>query len=294
MSSQFASNSAARGGDDDGGRRRRIGQGVRPLARVKSSNRKRSVTVRPTRPALRIRPVTRSTSRRSTTSRSSRERRRRPSACCDPIDPRRRPPSTRRGSRLWASACEMATGVAADDRRERPLVHRRHLPDRVHAPVVQLRGGDDADTPQPFDRQRVQEPSSPSGSTTSRPSGLPTPLATFARNFVRATPTVIGRPTSLGDPLTEPLGDHTRACRPAATGRRRRGTPRRSTSVRRSGWCRRRSRTPPCSPRRTHRSAAGRRSGSGTAGGPRRPASPCAPRSASPRSSPRAPRHRRP
>ena len=37
--------------------------------------------------------------------------------------------------------------------------------------------------------------SSPSGGTTSRPSGLATPLATLARNFVRATPTVIGRPT---------------------------------------------------------------------------------------------------
>ena len=37
--------------------------------------------------------------------------------------------------------------------------------------------------------------SSRSGGTTRRPSGLATPLATFARNFVRATPTVIGRPT---------------------------------------------------------------------------------------------------
>ena len=37
--------------------------------------------------------------------------------------------------------------------------------------------------------------SSPSGGTTSRPSGLATPLATLARNFVRATPTVIGSPT---------------------------------------------------------------------------------------------------
>ena len=39
--------------------------------------------------------------------------------------------------------------------------------------------------------------SSPSGGTTSRPSGLATPLATLARNLVRATPTVIGSPTSL-------------------------------------------------------------------------------------------------
>ena len=39
--------------------------------------------------------------------------------------------------------------------------------------------------------------SSPSGSTTSSPSGLPTALATFARNLVRATPTLIGSPTSV-------------------------------------------------------------------------------------------------
>jgi hypothetical protein len=37
--------------------------------------------------------------------------------------------------------------------------------------------------------------SSPFGGTTSRPSGFATPLATLARNFVLATPTVIGSPT---------------------------------------------------------------------------------------------------
>ena len=77
--------------------------------------------------------------------------------------------------------------------------------------------------------------SSPSGGTTSSPSGFATPLATLARNFVRATPTVIGRPTRSrtsrrsrtaisagvpGDPL------HARA---------RRGTPRRSTCPSTSG-----------------------------------------------------------
>jgi hypothetical protein len=38
--------------------------------------------------------------------------------------------------------------------------------------------------------------SSPSGGTSSSPSGFATALATLARNFVRATPTLIGRPTS--------------------------------------------------------------------------------------------------
>jgi hypothetical protein len=38
--------------------------------------------------------------------------------------------------------------------------------------------------------------SSRSGGTTRSPSGLATALATLARNFVRATPTVMGSPTS--------------------------------------------------------------------------------------------------
>ncbi len=38
--------------------------------------------------------------------------------------------------------------------------------------------------------------SSPPAGMTSRPSGLATPLATFARNFVQARPTVMASPTS--------------------------------------------------------------------------------------------------
>lgn len=43
---------------------------------------------------------------------------------------------------------------------------------------------------------RPADSSSASGATSSKPSGFATPLATLARNFVRATPTVIGSPTS--------------------------------------------------------------------------------------------------
>ena len=52
----------AGGGEDRGGVGRRLGQGVRARRPVKSANRRRSVTVRPTRPARRMRRVTRSTS----------------------------------------------------------------------------------------------------------------------------------------------------------------------------------------------------------------------------------------
>ena len=41
-----------------------------------------------------------------------------------------------------------------------------------------------------------RKPSSASGATIRTPSGFAVRLATFARNFVRAPPTVIGSPTS--------------------------------------------------------------------------------------------------
>ena len=48
--------------------------------------------------------------------------------------------------------------------------------------------------------------SSPGG-TTSSPSGFATPLATFARNFVHATPTVSGSPTRVVHLVPEPCCD---------------------------------------------------------------------------------------
>ena len=75
------------------------------VAREKSSKRSRSTTVRPTRRAARSRRVTRSTSPISDASSSSCDVGPRPSARCDPIEPRRRPVRTDRGSRLCASAC---------------------------------------------------------------------------------------------------------------------------------------------------------------------------------------------
>ena len=136
--------------------------------------------------------------------------------------------------------------------------------------------------------------SSPSGGTTSRPSGLATPLATLARNFVRAMPTVIGRPTCSctarrsrtaicsGVPAMplhaadveerlvdrQPLDERRRVLEDRG---RRRGWPR----------C-----TPPC--------AAARRSRAGTAAAPAGRPSPSSRRRPWPRSSRRArPRRRR-
>ena len=135
--------------------------------------------------------------------------------------------------------------------------------------------------------------SSRSGGTTSRPSGLATPLATLARNLVRATPTVIGRPTcsstsrrsrtaiSVGvpDAAPQPADVEERLVDRQALDERRRVARTR--------------RTPPCSPRSTPTCAAPRRPRAGTAGAPRVRPSRCARRTPSPRSSPRARRPRR-
>ncbi len=74
------------------------------VARSKSPKRRRSTTVRPTRRAARNRRQIRSTMPTSVASIFSAECLPRPSARCEPIEPRRLPGSTRRKSRLCASA----------------------------------------------------------------------------------------------------------------------------------------------------------------------------------------------
>ena len=247
--------------------------------------------MRPTRPAARIRRVTRST--------SADERRRRrpraisargPSARCEPIEPPaaadlHRPRIAVVGERVEVPARRPA-------RASTPAPPR---PSRATSPTVviprswSLRGGHRPDAPQPLDRQRVEEGRARRrAATTSRPSGLATPLATLARNFVRATPTVIGSPTrsrTSRRSRTRDLGG--RAGDPPQPARRR-GTPRRSRAPRRAASCPRTPRTPPCSPRSRPTCAADDdRVRAQPARLPRRP-SPCGRRTPSPRSSPRA------
>lgn len=90
----------------------------------------------------------------------------------------------------------MAPGGLAEDLDERRLAERRELGDRAQGALVQARGGLRPDAPQVFDRERVEERAFSAGVTMSRPSGFAARLAIFATIFVRATPTVIGSPTS--------------------------------------------------------------------------------------------------
>ena len=91
---------------------------------------------------------------------------------------------------------EVAAGRLPQQVDEDGFVESRDLSDGAEASAVELRCRDAADSPEPLHRERVQEAELVVGCTTSRPLGFATALATFARNFVRATPTVMGRPTS--------------------------------------------------------------------------------------------------
>ena len=159
------------------------------VARVKSSKRSRSTTVRPVRPARRIRPVTRSTSATRVASTS---------AC----DLGAAPECALRSDRA-AAAARLQRAAGRGCGRGRGAVARRRGPSIVTSavsaspatwPTVMMprdRSFAAVTGPTPQSRSTGsgwRKPSSSSGGTTSRPSGLATPLATLARNFVRATP----------------------------------------------------------------------------------------------------------
>ena len=178
------------------------------VARVKSSKRRRSTTVRPTRSAARMRRVTRSTRPTSEASSSAAVRRRRPRARWEPIERRRGRACNGRGSRLWAEGVQVAPACPPSIATSAPSPSAGHLADRVDAAGVELGGGHGADAPQPLDRQRVQERRARRrAARRSSPSGLATPLATLARNLVRATPTVMASPTRSRTSRAQPGGD---------------------------------------------------------------------------------------
>ena len=156
---------------------------------------------------------------RRTTVRADALRRAQPAR--DAIDERRRAPrrpprpssasarahaarrSSRAGGRLAPAAgrdCARARAGAGRPR-GRAATTSASSPSRATWPTVAIpraRSFRDVTGPTPQSRSTAsgcRNASSRSGGTTSRPSGFATPLATLARNFVRATPTVIGSPT---------------------------------------------------------------------------------------------------
>ncbi len=87
-----------------------------------------------------------------------------------------RPPSTADldGPRVVVvrERMQVATGVRPEDRHERGLLEPCHVSDGVDAAVVELRRGLDADSPEPLDRERVQEVELTIGRNDEQPVGL--------------------------------------------------------------------------------------------------------------------------
>ena len=240
---------------DDHHDRRLVGgadERVRPGVRVKSSKRSRSTHAcgRPgRRPASGGRPGRpgRSARRRSPRRTAGAGRARAASRSSR----RRRPTTHRPRIAVVGQRVQVPTGCPTEHRRPAPRSPSSATSPTVSMPRrVQLLGGDLAPTPHSRSTgSGCRNASSSSAGTTSSPSGLATPLATLARNLVRATPT--------RDRQADPLAHLARAAGRAISAgvpgtvraaRRRRGTPRRSTCPRRAAWCRRRPRTPPCWP----------------------------------------------
>ena len=165
------------------------------VERVKSPNRSRTVIVLPGRSAARMRRVTRSTTPSSTRSRSATVCGPRPMACCEPIDRRRLPVSTRRGSRLLARACRWRAAAGPISGTSSRIWSTATWPTVCSRTACSF---SDVTGPTPHSRSTgsaCRNRSSSSIGTTSRPSGLQSALDTLARYLVRATPTEIGRPT---------------------------------------------------------------------------------------------------
>ena len=127
------------------------------VAREKSSKRRRSTTVRPTRPAARSRRVTRSTSPTSAASSASADGR---CTAERPLRADRAAPAARPHRPRVAVVGERVQVPArrpAEHRHEHRLRQQRDLPDRRDPARAQLPGGDGPDAPEPLDRQRVEE-----------------------------------------------------------------------------------------------------------------------------------------
>ena len=263
------------------------------VAREKSSKRRRSTTVRPTRLAARRRRVTRSTSATSSVSISPGDRRVRPARAAS-----RSSGGAAAAERGAGRGCWRGRGRGAPRAGPRMTVsvgsgNAREVADGGDAALVELRRRRRPDPQTRSTGSGCRKASSRPGGTTRRPSGLATALATLARNFVRATPTVTGRPISSRARRREPDGDL----------RRRAGDPLHAADVEEGlvdrqplherASCPRRARRAPCSPRCTRPCAAGPRPPRGRAGAPDGRPSPCGRRAPSPRSWRPARRRRR-
>ena len=166
-----------------------------------------------------------------------------------------RAPAPAAAGRAAGRGCARARAGAG---RRRGRASRQRRPRRAPATSptvrdparVQLRGGDRPDAPQPLDRQRVQERELAVRRHDQQAVGLGHAAGDLGEEL-RARDADRDRQADLARaPAARSRAAISRGVpRDPLAGRARRGTPRRSTAPRPAASCRRRPRTPPCSPR---------------------------------------------
>ena len=115
-----------------------------------------------------------------------------------------------------------------EDRHERRLLEPRDVGDSVDAAVVQLRGGLDADSPQPLDRQRVEEGELTIGLHDEQAVGLGDPARDLREELGARDADRDRQPDALEDLLPQPDRDLASVCPET---RRRPPTSRNASSI---------------------------------------------------------------
>ncbi len=206
------------------------------VAREKSSKRRRRTTVRPIRPAgphapgdAVDQPDEHHVDGLDRSAASARAR------AATPIEPRRRPTCTGRGSRLWARACRCRPDARPSMATSAGLGQPGDVGHGGDAPGVQLLRRDRADAPQALHRQRVEEGELAVGRHDEQAVRLGHAAGHLGQELGPGHPDGDGQPDAFPDLAAQPDGDLGRRAREPAQARRRRGTPRRWTAPSTSG-----------------------------------------------------------
>ena len=160
-----------------------------------------------------MRPVTRSTSPIRLASTSASRCGPRPIARCAPIERRRRPGCTGRGSRLWARAWRWRPDPRPTIAISRSSLIRATSPTVRDAVPVQLRGRHLADAPQPLDGQRMEEGELAVGRHDQQPVGLGDAARDLREELGARDADGDRQAHLLADGGAQPRGDRGRACR---------------------------------------------------------------------------------
>ena len=186
-----------------------------------------------------MRPATRSTSPTTTASMSSADLGLRPSACCEPIERRRRPTTTGRGSRLWARACRCRPDAGPSIETSDASVSRATSPTVMIPRAWSFSRGRGPDAPESLDAQRMEEVELARRRHHQEPVGLRHSARHLGQELGPRHADRDGQPDTLEDVRAATAPRSRWACPRLAAGHRRRGTLRRSRGPRPTVSCRR-------------------------------------------------------